>query len=129
MRIGVEAVGNAWDRHEFWLDVAFADGRLLSRRGDGETHSPYGADGRPTVRGTGPVRFECIEPFRKWIATYKGQAAETSAQQVIDNPDFEETCWTDLEIAVEMEMAAPPWVPGSLLPEAAAALGASRAVS
>ncbi|TCM19843.1 hypothetical protein EDF56_103488 [Novosphingobium sp. PhB165] len=126
MRIGVEAVGSHWDRHEFWLDVAFADGRLLSKRGDGDTHAPYGADGRPTVRGTGPVRFECVEPFRRWTATYKGQVAETTAQEIIDNPGFEETAWADLEIAVDMEMAAPPWVPGSLLPEAAEALGGEQ---
>lgn len=126
MRIGVEAVGNAWDRHEFWLDVAFADGRVLSKRGDGETHPPYGEDGRATVRGTGPVRFECIEPFRRWLVSYKGQAAETSAQQLIEDPEFAETRWTDLDIAVEMDMAAPPWVPGSLLPEAAEALGGEQ---
>nr|WP_086492332.1 hypothetical protein [Novosphingobium panipatense] len=126
MRIGVEAVGNAWDRHEFWLDVAFADGRVLSKRGDGETHSPYGEDGRATVRGTGPVRFECVEPFRRWLVSYKGQAAETSAQQLIEDPEFAETRWTDLDIAVEMDMAAPPWVPGSLLPEAAEALGGEQ---
>ncbi|TDW63652.1 hypothetical protein EDF57_105124 [Novosphingobium sp. PhB55] len=126
MRIGVEAVGNAWDRHEFWLDVAFADGRLLSKRGDGAVHAPYGADGRPTVRGTGPVRFECEDPFRRWTVSYRGQAAETSAQAIIDDPDFKETRWSDLEIAAEMDMAAPPWVPGSLLPEAAAALGGEQ---
>lgn len=126
MRIGVEAVGNAWDRHEFWLDVAFADGRVLSKRGDGETHSPYGADARARVRGTGPVRFECVDPFRRWTVSYKGQAAETSARELIDDPDFAQTRWTYLNIAVEMEMSAPPWVPGSLLPEAAEALGGAQ---
>lgn len=126
MRAGVEAVGSAWDRHEFWLDVAYDDGRLLSRRDDGETHSPQGDDGRPRVRGTGPLRFECAEPFRRWTARYKGKAAETTARQVIEEPDFEEKVWAEVAFAIDMEMAAPPWVPGSILPEAAEVLGGKQ---
>lgn len=126
MRVGVEAVGKEWDRHELWLDIASADGRLFSSRTDGETHSPYAMDGRPLVRGTGPVRFECVEPFRRWTVSYKGKAAETSAQQIIDDPDFEEKAWANVEFSIDMEMAAPPWVPGSILPEAAEALGGSK---
>jgi hypothetical protein len=126
MRIGVEAVGSHWDRHELWLDIAFADGRLWSRRGDGETHSPYGADGRPTVRGTGPLRFECVEPFRRWTASFDGDVARTSAAEIRDNPDFKEVAWSPVTFAIDMAMAAPPWQSGTMTPEAAEALGGKQ---
>lgn len=123
MRVGVEAVGSHWDRHEMWLDIAFADGRLWSRRGDGETRSPYDAEGRPTVRATGPLRFECVEPFRRWTVAFEGDVARTSAAEIRDNPDFTETQWSPVSFAIDMDMAAPPWQPGTMTPEAAEALG------
>lgn len=126
MRVGVEAVGAQWDRHELWLDIAFTDGRLWSRRGAGEPHSPYDAQGRPSVRGTGPVRFACAEPFRRWTAAFDGPVARTSAQEILDNPDFAETAWSKVAFTVDMEMAAIPWEPGTILPEAAEALGGKQ---
>lgn len=126
MRVGVEAVGAQWERHELWLDIAFADGRLYSRRGNGETRSAYGADGRPTVRAAGPIRFECVEPFRRWTARFEGPVARTSAQEILDDPDFVESEWADISFEVDMDMAAIPWEPGSILPEAAEALGGEQ---
>jgi hypothetical protein len=126
MRVGVEAVGAQWDRHELWLDIAFADGRLYSRRGDGETHSAYGDDGRPTIRSTGPIRFECVEPFRRWTVRFEGPVARTSAQEILENPDFTEKQWATVSFEIDMQMAAIPWEPGSILPEAAEALGGKQ---
>lgn len=126
MRVGVEAVGSHWDRHEMWLDIAFADGRLFSRRGDGETHSAIGADGKATIRATGPLRFDCVEPFRRWTVKFKGPVAETSAQGIIDNPDFEESSWADVSFDIDMEMAVVPWQPGTMTPEAEAAMGGKQ---
>ncbi|MFC3213019.1 hypothetical protein [Novosphingobium panipatense] len=123
MRVGVEAVGAQWDRHELWLDIAFADGRLWSSRAAGQTHPAYGPDGQPTIRGTGSVRFECVEPFRRWQVTFDGPVARTSTQEILDNPDFEETAWSAVSFDIDMEMAAVPWEPGTILPEAAEALG------
>ncbi|MGI9295256.1 MAG: hypothetical protein ACR2PS_14860, partial [Pseudomonadales bacterium] len=37
MRIGIEAVAEQWDAHDIWLDIAFADGRVISFR---ESHKP-----------------------------------------------------------------------------------------
>lgn len=126
MRVGVEAVGAQWDRHEMWLDIAFADGRLWSRRGDGETRPAYGEDSRATVRATGPMRFECVEPFRRWTARFEGPVARTSAREIMENPAFAETAWSDVSFEIDMHMAAIPWEPGSILPEAAEALGGKQ---
>ncbi|PEQ12839.1 hypothetical protein B2G71_10560 [Novosphingobium sp. PC22D] len=126
MRVGVEGVSDDWDNHEMWLDIAFSDGRLYSRRGNGKTHPASDGEGRPRVRGTGPLRFECVEPFRRWTARFDGPAAITSAQAIIDDPDFEEKAWADVTFDIDMEMAAQPWEPGTILPEAAEALGGKQ---
>lgn len=118
MRIGIEALSQEWDAHDIWLDIVFPDGRVISRRGNGATHSAYGADGEPRIRGAGPLRFECVEPFRLWTVSFKGEAAEITAEGLITNPDPEEQLMREVEFDIEMIMAVPPWVPGSLLPEA-----------
>ncbi|MDE8650126.1 hypothetical protein [Novosphingobium album (ex Liu et al. 2023)] len=126
MRVGVEAVSDAWDRHEIWLDIAFADGRLYQRRGDGDTRDAIGPEGLPTIRATGPVAFRCVEPFRRWTVTFKGDLARLTAQDLIENPNHQDSEFVDAEFSIDMTMVAPPWIPGSLLPEAAEALGGEQ---
>ena len=128
LRLGVEAVAEAWDRHELWLDVALADGRVFQRRGDGKTLPAIGPDGLPTVRATGPLSFRCVEPFRSWTASFEGEASLLSARTLIETPQVDEAklLQGDLGIDLVMTMVAPPWMPGTLLPEAAAALGGKQ---
>ncbi len=118
MRIGVEALSDTWDRHELWLDIAFADGRLISRRGDGESHPVIDSEGKPTIMGTGPLRFNCAQPFKRWTTSFSGQATETSAAELIANPELPENLSCDVEFEIEMTMAVPPWEPGSMSEEA-----------
>jgi hypothetical protein len=123
MRIGVEAVASEWDGHLVWLDIAFADGRVISLRGDFPVHPALDPDGRPTIRGAGPLRFRCAEPFRRWTAAFKGEAPEISAMDLIADRMPEPPRMRDVEFQIEMTMAVPPWVPGSMLETARAALG------
>lgn len=122
MRIGVEALSQEWDAHDIWLDIAFADGRVISRRGNGATFPALAADGQPRVRAAGPLRFECVEPFNRWTVSFAGEAAEITARGLIANPDPDESLMRAVAFDIEMTMAVPPWVPGSLLPEAGAVL-------
>lgn len=126
MRIGIEALARDWDAHDIWLDIAFADGRVISFR---ESHPPLPSgddNGRSTIRGAGPLRFQCVEPFRCWTASFRGSAPETTALhlargQLLNSPEP-----VAVEFDIEMTMAAPPWVPGSLLPQAKAALAGQQ---
>jgi hypothetical protein len=122
LRLGIEALSPDWDAHDIWLDIAFPNGRVLTRRGSGKTGPARGPEGLPTVREAGPVRFRCVEPFRLWTASFHGQAAEISAADLIRSPVVEEKVMRDVEIDLSLTMAAPPWVPGSLLPAAGSAL-------
>ncbi|MCK9904286.1 hypothetical protein MXD63_30095 [Frankia sp. Cpl3] len=115
-RVAIEAVASDWEAHQLQLNVAFPDGRVYRLREAGKSLPTLDGEGRPTILGTGPLAFQCVEPFRTWTVTFRGTAVQTSTQALIagdsDGPRV------DLEFHVEATMAAPPWIQGSLLPEA-----------
>ena len=122
MRLGIEALSQQWDAHDIWLDIAFPDGRTLTRRGSGATRPAIGPDGKASVREAGPVRFRCVEPFRQWTASFHGPAAEITAADLIRSPVVEEKVMRDVAFDATLTMAVPPWTPGSTSAEAQAAM-------
>lgn len=122
-RVGIEAVASAWETHSLQLNVAFPDGRVYRSRDSGKTLSPLDADGLPTILGAGPLAFRCVEPFRTWTATFRGTAVRTATEALIAGHSDETR--EELEFRVTATMAAPPWIQGSLLPEAAERLESS----
>ena len=116
MRIGVEALAEKWDHQLVWLDIAFPDGRVLNLRDEnGKTHSALDADGKPTIRSSGGVRFQCLEPFKRWRVTFKGMVPETTAMDLIKEVWPDKPPVVPVEFDIEMTMVVPPWAPGSLL--------------
>lgn len=108
-RIGIEAIGKAWDRHGFQMNFAQPDGRVLvDDAKEGNTHSPFGADGKPSILGTAGLAFECIEPFRKWRVHYEGNPIATTTQAMIDRT-MDPQRRTSLRLDVELTMATPGW--------------------
>ena len=126
MRIGIEAVAEEWEAHDIWLDVAFADGRVFSRREPGKTQPALDEAGKPTIRAAGLLKFQCVEPFKLWTVSYKGPAAETSATDLLDGEVADNPPETEVEFDIRMEMAVPPWISGTLLPESAELLGGEQ---
>lgn len=126
MRIGIEALAETWGAHDIWLDIAFADGRVISFR---ESHKPLPAldqDGFASIRGAGPLTFQCLAPFKRWTASFRGVAPETTAQHLADGLLVNSPQPVEIEFSLDMSMAAPPWVPGSLSLEASAALAGKQ---
>jgi hypothetical protein len=122
-RFAVEALAASWDTHELQVNVALPDGRVFRLRGPHPSMPPTGPDGRASVLGTGPLAFRCVEPFRTWTAEFDGAAVQTSAEALIaGNPDGPSV---DLAFTVEATMAVPPWIQGTLFPEAADMLATS----
>lgn len=121
-RFAVEAVASKWGRHDISVNIAWPDGRVLSVRGDGDSLSPIGAGGQPTVLGSGPLKFECLEPFKRWQASFQGSAAimSTSGQMHGDLPGQGEP--QHVEFHLEATMAVPPWIQGTLDAQAATML-------
>jgi hypothetical protein len=116
-RIGIEAVAANWDSHEMQINIAFPDGRVYRLRDNGPSLPPEGPDGAPTVLGAGGLAFHCVEPFDNWTMTYEGKAVQTSSADLIagrtDGP------LVDVAFTVEAIMAVPPWIQGTLQPDAA----------
>lgn len=120
-RIGIEAQGAVWDNHRFDCNFAFADGRVLRESVRAPTRSPIGPDGKPSVLGAGGLAFRCIEPFRRWVVSYDGEAYDGAVQEQIRS---EFAVYADgnrdkgldgrrrapVSFEVELEMVTPAWV-------------------
>lgn len=116
-RVGIEAYAGNWDSHDYQVNVAFPDGRVYRLRETGKSWAPEGPEGKPTVLGTGPLHFRCVEPFRTWTMSYAGEAIETSTDALVRASG--EGPRVPIEFDVEAHMAAPPWIQGALSGEAA----------
>jgi len=116
-RVTFDAIGSDWDTPWVQLNFVHADGRTLRVWSELPGHSATGADGSSAIRGAGPLRFQCLEPFRRWTVEFDGTARQsTSAAQLAGEADGEPV---PLAFRFEAEMAAPPWLMGGLTAEAA----------
>jgi hypothetical protein len=116
-RAGIEAVAESWDLRGLQVNVAFPDGRAVVVREAGAGSNPVDDDGVCRRFRAGGLEFRCDDPFRQSTMTYEGTAVDTTAKALseadLDGPRV------DLQVHVEVTMAAPPWVPGTLVAEAA----------
>jgi hypothetical protein len=122
-RFAVEALASQWDHHDLQVNVALGDGRVFRVRDSFPSTPAIGLDGRASVLGAGPLVFRCVEPFTVWTAEFDGTATETSADALIAGDHDGRS--VDLAFTVEATMAVPPWVQGTLFPEAAEMLATS----
>jgi hypothetical protein len=119
-RVGIEAVAEHWEEHGLQVNVAFSDGRVFRLRADGKAWPSRDGGGRPTVLGAGPLGFSCVEPFDTWAMTFQGKAVQTSTFDLIQGNSAGPL--VDVQFSVEATMSVPPWIQGSLLPDARALL-------
>jgi hypothetical protein len=117
-RIGIEAIGADWDNPAVVANMAFSDGRVFVGSCSGPAGSPLDDHGRPTRMIAGPVRFDCLEPFKRWTMDWNGPALATTISDqakgiVPDGP------YVDVEIHVDMTMVVPPWIQGQMGRQAA----------
>lgn len=119
-RVTFDAIGEHWNTP--WVQLNFVDVNSRTLRLWSQEPGFHATDdqGRPAVRGAGPLRFECVEPFRRWTMEFAGEAlASTTARQMAGEPDGEPV---DLAFRIEAEMAVPPWLMGGMTADAARAM-------
>lgn len=131
-RIGVEAVGATWTtsfRIAFCL--AHPGGRLHLVTDDHPPLPVADERGRPRVLGAGPLRFECIEPFRHWRLTFDGSVVSLEADEHLRGgvarvglDSAQDTVPVQLRLDALAEV--PPWFQGSHDPEGHAVAGEHR---
>lgn len=121
-RVTFDAIGEHWDTPWVQLNSVDRIGRTLRLWSQEPGYQATDDRGRSAVRGAGPLRFECIEPFRRWTMEFSGKAsASTTSRQMAGEPDGEPV---DLSFRFEAEMAVPPWLMGGMTAEAARAMKA-----
>jgi len=109
-RIGIEGVGANWDSHRCDANFAFADGRALFEIGtDAKSHSPIGPDGAATILGSGGLRLECVEPYRRWKASYEGRPVDTTSAGMIART-VDPAKRAAISFDVDLTMVTPCWV-------------------
>jgi hypothetical protein len=117
-RIGIEAVASSWNERGLQVNVGFPDGRAVVAWDRGEGHSPTDDDGACRTFGAGGLQFRCVEPFARTAVQFQGTALDTEAARLARS-DFTGAT-VPLRIDLALEAAAPPWVSGTLNPEAKA---------
>jgi hypothetical protein len=108
-RMGIEAEAECWDDRRLQAAFTFADGRALNGAGRGAPPSAIDEDGRPSIIGAGPLKFRCIEPFRRWTMTYDGLALDGDVSEQI-NGIYGAHGSKPIKLHVDMTMVTPAWV-------------------
>lgn len=113
-RFAVECVTPDWDMPQIQLSLARADGQLLLRNwSEAPVHKKIDAQGNASHFGSGPLWFDCVEPFRRYRAQYQGNAMAGTFQDMLA-PAFATEKRAALQFDIEAETAVPPWVQGSM---------------
>ncbi len=108
-RVTMEAQGPDWDPKLLQVNVAFADGRVLSGSGSVPTRD---SDDQ-TVYAGGPLEFRCVEPFERWRVTYSGDALDTTSEATAAG-SIAGAPRVPLRFELDVTMAAPPWISGEM---------------
>lgn len=124
-RVTFDVIGDDWENPFLQLNFVHADGRTLRIW----ERVPGGLDrdgaGNAAIRTAGPMRIQCMEPFRRWSLAFDGSAGQSST--AAEREGVRERIPVSLSFRFEAEMVAPPWLMGGLAAEAAARMEASRA--
>jgi hypothetical protein len=115
-RVTIDAIGGSWATPWVQMNFAHADGRRL-RLWSQKPGCAGADDGEGSrMRTAGPLRFECVEPYRRWTMAFDGEAQASTVEQQLDgHPDGE---LQPLSFEFEAEMAAPPWLMGGMTAQA-----------
>jgi len=100
-----EDVG-AYDRRITKLSVLFPSGRTLIVRESGGVSSPSTAAGAN-------LRYECVEPFRRWRCDYKGVLQDVTVARAYISGLPMEPHRVPVSFEIDAEMGAPAWIQGA----------------
>lgn len=116
-RVTFDAVGAEWDTPRLQLNYAGEQGDVMRVW----SHAPGGLAldhaGKAAARNAGPLRFTCLEPFRRWALSFDGAVMRTTTLHELHAD--QDAVPSRLTFDVEAEMAAPPWLMGGMTADAA----------
>lgn len=123
-RVTLDAIGEHWEQPWVQINMAHRDGRTFRVWDRLVGHSRAGEQGPATVLGAGPLRLECVEPFRRWRMQFDGAALQSTVRLQMSGRETGDLA--NLRFEFEAEMAAPPWLMGGMTAEAAMLMGGLR---
>jgi hypothetical protein len=109
-RFLIEDVPGEPSRRLVFYNIAFPDGRAVVEWGDAPAVSMLDDHGRPTVYGVEGMAFRCVEPFRTWTASLRGEMTDTTCADLLQGPPAGRR--VRVEFDVETTSVVPPWVMG-----------------
>lgn len=109
-RFCIEVIAGQWSNRGVEANIAFPDGRVLIGAGGFEGAPASIVNGKAVTLNAGPLTFEVVEPLKRWIMTFDGDAYETTVQKQMQGEASGPT--KRVEIRLEATMAVPPWTPG-----------------
>ena len=116
-RITFDAVAETWDTPDVQLNLVHSDGRTLRVWARLPGGSALDQTGNQVVRSAGSLRFECVEPFRRWTLEFAGEATQSTITDEVHGRS--DRTPVPLSFQFDAEMAAPPWLMGGITEEAA----------
>jgi hypothetical protein len=116
-RLGIEALAERWDARGVQVNVAFPDGRTVIVRDLREGRSPVDDDGICRTFEAGGLTFHCDEPLLRHTITYDGDGLDTTAAALALEA-FPNANDVPVRLEVVVTAALPPWVSGTLNPDA-----------
>ena len=113
-RFAVECMTPDWDMPQIQLSFVSADGqRLLRSWSKAPVHKKLDAAGNASHFGSGPLWFDCIEPFHRYRARYEGSPLAGTFTEMLA-PEFSTEKLGALQFDIEAETVVPPWIQGSM---------------
>lgn len=107
-RLAVDAVGPEWDNRMVWSTLVFANRRLLQGVNFHPAVPNLDASGKPTTLGATALRFQCIDPMRKWHVSYEETITDGDVdQQIAGTLDAAKTAQVRLE--ADITLLPPLW--------------------
>ncbi len=104
-RFAVDARGATWESERMVAaNIALPGGRVYAFNAKEPPYAPAGSDGQPRVIGGGPLRLECVEPYRHWRARFEGTVTATTVEAQL-TPDEAHPDTTTAEVVFEVEGA------------------------
>jgi hypothetical protein len=119
-RFCIEALAAQWNDRGVQANIALADGRALRCAGGFAAGAPKRVAGRIVSLDAGPLRFELVEPLRRWRLSFDGEAGESSALAQFGGAPPGAS--RRVRVELDAEMAAPPWSSGEAAADRATSL-------
>lgn len=106
-RNGVEAEPWTWTDRRFQANFAFADGRVLVSSGKGPMLPVFDQQKRPAILGGGPLTYQCLAPFERWLVRFDGMVTDTHVSNQIAQT-VDQSRQVPLRYEFELSMVVPP---------------------